>query len=80
MPYSYTSLAFSGVPVDEPGPDVYVPGVDNLVKKLVERMERHTSLSGCCITYDRYSYLHLLVFLYDIFFKKKSEITRRFKS
>ena len=58
MPYTYTSLAFSGVPVDEPGPDVYVPGVDNLVKKLVERMERHTSLSGCCITYDRYCQSH----------------------
>ena len=53
MPYTYTSLAFSGVPVDEPGPDVYVPGVDNLVKKLVERLERQSTMSGCCITYDR---------------------------
>ena len=55
IPYTYTAVPFTSAPqLDVYDDEVYVPGNDNLIKTLVDKMASNGDVSGRCISYHRY--------------------------
>lgn len=64
-PYTHVTAPYCGKPTDESG-EYYVPGTENIVMSLVERLSSKVSLKGRNISFDRlYTSLSLELWLHS---------------